>query len=243
MSNSLIDCGLVRETNILENNQIHDIQKLVSCNRKSPHSVETRYWWNVDLNEPLRQLVSQAIRPFYQELQKCLTHQCVCESISMITLPGEPGQEMHVDNYASNDLIRWYTVGICLSPIDAELGTFNYVPGSHHLYRNLTNKQIEQKFLNQQPEIIDDASIVNLSMQAGGVFCYDTAILHQGTPNIHRSESRHVYFITFGPTHEQWCNIMKPDSPNLVNAMNSASNTLKHKQTSGIKGWKFSDFK
>lgn len=247
MSIDLLDSGLIYSKQVFESEEIKNFLLLVS---KKPyiHKFGTRFWKNIELNQHIVVFIKKAISQIKDQISCCLTHDHVCESILMTTVPGEQGQPIHADNYAPNDLMRWYTVGVCLSDINYSTGTFNYIPGSQRIFRNQSNKSIEDLYFQSQREhnfyrkYFSNSNIKKISLKAGSVFCYDTAVLHQGTPNTSENTERNVFFVTFGPTFNQWHSEVKEDAPSMAAALSSCRTSMSLKELDSFSRYNFKDF-
>lgn len=222
-THALVQHGLTSHQTTLAPDQIARLRELLP--RSTPMGSDTRHWENTPITPELTHMLRHVLRPYLHSLQQLITHDQVCESIVMTTTPGELGQPLHVDNHAPTWLASWYTVATCLTPVDTDVGTFDYVPGTHQQYEHLTIEQVQQLAFTQH--LIDQQQpVTQLSLPAGGTFCYNTALLHRGTPNRHQDRSRDVYFVTFGPSHTQWCDMMRAEAPGLVTQMSNSRNSL-----------------
>ena len=139
---NLLDEGLICSEQVLDSKEIENFFSLIS-KKSHARKFATRYWESVELNQDIVEFIKKAINQIKDQIACCLTHDHICESILMTTVPGDRGQPIHADNYAQNDLMRWYTVGICLSDINYSTGTFNYVPETQKIFQNQNNKSIE----------------------------------------------------------------------------------------------------
>ena len=168
--------------------------------------------------------LSKVIRATHDQLKQHLTHVNMCECINMICWPGEMGQSLHSDHYAPGDVMRWYTVGVCLTDIDECNGTFDYIPGSHQIYDNATHEDIQMYYqqitshgTERMIESLGHSSIITkLSLRAGDVFCYNSGLIHRGTPNISTDRYRDILFVTFGPSFQEWLEYANVHMPSIA---------------------------
>lgn len=244
----LLDKGLIYCEQIFNSKEIKDFLSLISEKTNSVSRFDTRFWRNVELNQDIIDFTSKGIKLIKDQIASCLTLDHICESILMTTVPGEQGQQIHADNYAPNDLMRWYTVGICLSDINYSTGTFNYIPESQKIFQNKTNQEVEDLYFQMQShghfyrKYFMDSDIKKISLKSGSVFCYDTAVLHQGTPNVSADTERNVFFLTFGPTFDQWFNQVKEEAPSMANVLSCCKTSLRLKRLNSFSKYTFRDF-
>ena len=222
--------GLFTVCDVLDEQHVYMLRKVTRMDGdwNSLVGIDTeRQSYCVKSNKVLLYSLSKVVRAVNDQLKHHLTHVNMCECINMICWPGEMGQDLHSDHYAPHDAMRWYTLGICLTDIDESNGTFDYISGSHQIYNNTTHDDIQSYYHEitsyRAEQLLEslgrDNSVAKLSLRAGDVFCYDSSLVHRGTPNTSTDRFRDILFVTFGPSFKEWYEYAHVHMPQIAHAI------------------------